>query len=547
MKRNLKMLFALTALASVSVGYYLTAGGQVAQADAVAQPLPFTQNWSNTGMITANDNWSGVPGIEGYLGQEIITVTGVDPQTVLGTSGVANDLDVIANQSNPTAVTSGGVAEFDGLANPVVALQGSGTADAPHIVININTSGQSNINVAYNLRDVDGSGDNAIQPVALQFRVGNTGDFTNVPAGFVADASTGPNEATLVTPVSAVLPATANNQPLVQVRIITTNAPGTDEWIGIDDINITAGGGPTPTPTPPAGDAILDMNGDGRTDYVVVRNIGSGPSGQTRWFIMNQGGSIVTYDWGVASDWQAPGDFDGDGKDDVSVWRPGTQGRFYILQSSNLTFRVQDFGQTGDDPTVVADYDGDGKDDVAVYRDGNGAGSQSRWYYQPVTATNFTTINWGVAGDVPVTGDYDGDGKGDFVIQRTDGANSRYFRHFATGAMDNLVFGSSNDISVAGDYDGDGKTDIAAARLSGGNWIWEYLKSGDGQASTLISWGVAGDDLVPGDYDGDGKTDLAVWRPGTPSTFYVAGSSVGLFVQNWGDATDFAVAAYNVR
>jgi hypothetical protein len=78
-----------------------------------------------------------------------------------------------------------------------------------------------------------------VQPVALQFRVGNTGNFTNVPAGFVADATTGPSLATLVTPVSVTLPAAADNQPLVQVRIITGNATRSDEWVGVDDINVT--------------------------------------------------------------------------------------------------------------------------------------------------------------------------------------------------------------------------------------------------------------------------------------------------------------------
>src|SRR6185369_13779818 len=125
---------------------------------------------------------------------------------------------------------------------------GSGTADAPHLVISINTTGSSGIVVAYNLRDIDGSTDNAVQPVALQYRVGSSGNFTNLPAGFVADASTGPSLATLVTPVSVVLPAPANNQPLVQVRVITTDAVGADELIGVDDISVTGDNTPTATP-----------------------------------------------------------------------------------------------------------------------------------------------------------------------------------------------------------------------------------------------------------------------------------------------------------
>jgi hypothetical protein len=199
-----------------------------------------TQNWATTTLITANDDWSGIPSIIGFLGQDLITATGTDPQVILtGASSLINDLDVIANQSN-TNITNGGVAEFDGIANPVVALQGSGTADAPNIIIYLNTLSVTNVRVQYNLRDIDGSADNSIQPVALQYRIGNTGNFTNLPAGFIADASSGPSLATLVTAIDVTLPSACDNQAQVEIRIITANAVGNDEWIGIDDINITS-------------------------------------------------------------------------------------------------------------------------------------------------------------------------------------------------------------------------------------------------------------------------------------------------------------------
>lgn len=210
-------------------------------ATPTGQPLPFSQNWTNTGLITTNNVWSGVPGIVGYLGDYSTgTDTGVDPQTLV--SDFSNTtVSVLANQTDPNGLISGGVAEFE-IADPVVAFQGSGTADAPHIVISVNTTGASNITVSYTLRDVDSSADNSVQPVALQYRIGASGNYTNVPSAFVADASDGPSTATRVTPVGVVLPAEANNQSLVQLRIITTNALGSDEWIGIDNIRVEANG-----------------------------------------------------------------------------------------------------------------------------------------------------------------------------------------------------------------------------------------------------------------------------------------------------------------
>ena len=210
-------------------------------ANTTPQTLPFTQNWTDTGLITADDNWSGVAGIVGYRGDNLTSTTGIDPQTVLAADD-AGVIDVVANITNPSGNSSGGVGECE-IADPVVALQGSGTADAPYIKIYLVTTGKSNISVSYNVRDVDGSADNATQQVALHYRVGGSGSFTNIPAAYIADATTGPSQATLVTPVSVTLPAACENQSLVELRIMTTNAAGNDEWVGIDDINITGTSG----------------------------------------------------------------------------------------------------------------------------------------------------------------------------------------------------------------------------------------------------------------------------------------------------------------
>lgn len=230
-----------TVLALAACGFIATPD---ARADNTAQSTPYAQNWTNVGMITTNDDWSGVPGVVGYLGDNpASTSTGVDPRTLLAdyvAGPPASAIDVIANQSN-TTITSGGVAEFDGIANPVVAMQGSGTADYPHILIHVDTTGRQNLRVRYNVLDIDGSADDAVQQVALHYRVGASGTFTNVPEGYIADATTG-GSAGQVTAVDFTLPPAADNAPLVVLRIMTTNAAGSDEWVGIDDIQLTADG-----------------------------------------------------------------------------------------------------------------------------------------------------------------------------------------------------------------------------------------------------------------------------------------------------------------
>lgn len=220
----------------------LSAALGTAQADSTPQTLPFSQSWSDQALIATNDDWSGVPGITGFRGDNLTGATGADPQTLLDGDdpGVA---DVNPNQTNPSTYTAGGVTEFHLAADDaIVGLTGSGTADAPYLKVYLNTLGATGITVAYTIRDLDGSADDATQQVALQYRVGGSGAFTNVPAAYVADATTA-NTADQATPVSVLLPADADNQALVELRIITSNAAGSDEYIGIDDISVTAGGG----------------------------------------------------------------------------------------------------------------------------------------------------------------------------------------------------------------------------------------------------------------------------------------------------------------
>lgn len=205
-------------------------------ADAFYQPLPFSQDWSNTGLIVNNDDWSTVPGILGFLGNsDPGSPNDVDPRTL--TANIPVSLDVNANRNDPDTFIQGGVAEFDGIANPVVALQGSGTADAPHLTLHFDTVGLCNILLSYVLRDIDGSADNAVQQANAQFRVGGVGPWTNIDGTYLADVTQGPNQAGQGFVIQALLPPAADNHQ-IQVRIMTTNASGSDEWIGIDDIEV---------------------------------------------------------------------------------------------------------------------------------------------------------------------------------------------------------------------------------------------------------------------------------------------------------------------
>lgn len=222
------------------------------------------QDWSNTELITTNDNWNGVPSIVGYIGNFGAQPEDVDPRTITDSLNNGSQIDVVANSVlSPNLYNTGGVVEFAPSAvggNPTIALNGSATADYPNLSIYLNTTGRTRVTLSYNIRDLDASADDGVKQVATQYRLPNpeianpqddsVSRFVNIDGGYTADA-TDPNLATRVTAVSVTLPAAALNQPRVEVRIITNNNPGTDEVIGIDDIVVTSTGSTTPTNNPP--------------------------------------------------------------------------------------------------------------------------------------------------------------------------------------------------------------------------------------------------------------------------------------------------------
>ena len=177
------------------------------------------------------------PAVQGYLGQDITTAIGVDPQSLTGESAAANDTDVVANAT--ATATNGGVLEVNG---DTVAIQGSATADAPYVAFHLDLTGRSNASFAFTARDLDASTDDAVQQIAVQYRVGASGAYTNLPAGYIADATT-VSSATQATNRNVALPVAVDNQASVFVRVITTNAAGSDELVGIDDIAISATAG----------------------------------------------------------------------------------------------------------------------------------------------------------------------------------------------------------------------------------------------------------------------------------------------------------------
>jgi hypothetical protein len=246
------------------------------------------------------------------------------------------------------------------------------------------------------------------------------------------------------------------------------------------------------------GSAMADFDGDGKTDVSVFR-----PATGT-WYVNGSTSGFAGYAFGANGDRITPGDFDGDNRTDLAVFRP-TDGYWYILQSSNSAFRAVPFGTTGDQP-IAADYDGDGKSDVAVYR-----ASAGTWYYLQSSDDAFRAVPFGTSGDKVVPYDYDGDGRVDLAVFRPSNGYWYYLRS-SDGGFSYTQFGLGTDTPVVSDYDGDGKADLAVFRQSGPAGNWYILRSSDNNVVGL-QFGASTDRPAPGYFDGDGKVDVGVFRP----------------------------------
>lgn len=214
--------------------------------------FPYAQDWSG---LTATSTWADFPGVEGYNPGASIAASNQPNSTDVGTltaeGTLTSQLVVQSSTSLPNTVSTGGVLAFASVpeASKTVALSATGTITTPLLVFHLDTTGESGIGVEYDIQDLDSGTDDQPTRVALQYRVGTSGPYTNVPSAYVTDATGVSNATVTSTHVSASLPPAVDGQADVFLRVLTLdNASGSNEHVGIDNISVTTGNGSEPQP-----------------------------------------------------------------------------------------------------------------------------------------------------------------------------------------------------------------------------------------------------------------------------------------------------------
>lgn len=208
--------------------------------------------------------------------------------------------------------------------------------------------------------------------------------------------------------------------------------------------------------------------------------------------------------YGIEGGTPLTGDFDGDGVDEVAIFK---EGEWFIDLNGNGRWDEGDLWAelgTAEDRPVVGDWDGDGKDDIGIYG--------PRWPKDEVAIAREpglpdpANLHRSVPKNLPPTEAQAPVGTRSVKVSIEGATREDLIDHV-------FAYGQPEDQPIAGDWNGDGIRTVAVFR--GGHWVLDSDADGRMESSdSEIQFGQPGDFAVVGDWNGDGVEQIGVYRDG---------------------------------
>lgn len=245
--------------------------------------LPISENFEK--LDAGSASYTDIPGFQGW------TTNGTSQNTTVYNTGITGDRPFIKNSS--VGNNSGGIHNYSGKIGFLNTTSGDFT-----IGFAFSTLDNTGIKVEYDAMVIrnpyDGTASYRLQEMALQYRVGESGVFINLPSTIYSNNTTTPQITgsgvdpvdNKTTRISVTLPSDCDNKPIIQIRWIArliSGTAGSRQSFAIDNLDIaSAAGGDVTAPINSAGypkaDNILGesfdfsnkLNEIGKTYYVLV-------------------------------------------------------------------------------------------------------------------------------------------------------------------------------------------------------------------------------------------------------------------------------------
>ena len=282
------------------------------------------------------------------------------------------------------------------------------------------------------------------------------------------------------------------------------------------------------------GGAVLDVNRDGRPDFVVGGAWYENP-GDPRKTIFERhvfdAGLTKVHDVRIA-------DFDGDAMADVVTMSDRNDVRWYkVAADPTAAWKATTIGPPVHSGICTGDIDADGDADVVrsnVWFENLKAGRQ--WVSHRMTEPwGATAISWQDNATQTRTGDLNGDGRLDVVIADGENRNARigwleappdpkkgrWITHLLP-KTDSAARGAYHCLHV-GDFNGDSRPDVFSAEMEAfagdrtPRWfVWENVDGrGNFREHVVFDANLGAHEAVCGDVDADGDLDICskLWRP----------------------------------